>query len=104
MDNTNQQQDEAELKKLKRKLYHKEYYEKNKSVWNKYKEEKQVPVQEDNITTLSYYERNKEQKKEYQKKRYEEKKKGIIKQKSPEDQLIETLYKIYQDSKKEKNI
>ena len=103
MDNTNQQQDEAELKKLKRKLYHKEYYAKNKSVWNKYKEEKQQEVEEDN-TTLSYYERNKEQKKEYQRKRYEEKKKGIIKQKSPEDQLIETLYKIYQDSKKEKNI
>jgi hypothetical protein len=101
---TTEQMDEIELKKLKRKLYHKEYYAKNKSVWNKYKEEKQLPVQEDDNITLSYYERNKEQKKEYQRKRYEEKKKGIIKQKSPEDQLIETLYKIYQDSKKEKNI
>ena len=102
---TTEQMDEIELKKLKRKLYHKEYYAKNKSVWNKYKEEKQQEAkEEDNTTTLSYYERNKEQKKEYQRKRYEEKKKGIIKQKSPEDQLIETLYKIYQDSKKEKNI
>ena len=79
---------------FKKKLYFKKYYQEHK---NDYK------VKNDSQDTKDkkkeYYELNKENKKQYQKDRYYNKIKNVEKKISPDDVIINNLYKEYLEQK-----
>ena len=75
---------------FKRKLYNKQYYIDKKSIWKE-----KYDTEESKLLKKEYYELNKEKRKEYQKKRYDDKLKAVPKPQTVEDIIIDKLFKEY---------